>query len=167
MLDGGRRYSEVGAAAQPAPGTSAVVHAITYTAPSGALVFSSGTIQWSWGLGPHYLHRNTDSYASPSVDSSDQRIEQATCNLFADGGILPATPEGLLFDPEPTPTPSPSPSPSPTPAATPVPAAPTPAPPAATRRTLASPKPTPAPTPTLKVRTSTSKVTAGGSCASG
>lgn len=167
LVDAGRRYSGVGETAQPASGTTAVCQAITYTAPSGALVFSSGTIQWSWGLGPHYLHRNTDSYASPSVDSSDQRIEQATCNLFADGGILPLTPEGLLFDPPPTPTPSPTPTPTPvaTPAPTPSTAPqPTPGPgPTPGAQPTPSPSPAPAPTPKLTVVLLSTKVSARGS----
>ncbi len=180
LMDAGRQYSARGAAAQPPAGGSAVAHAVSYVAPSGALVFSSGTIQWSWGLGPHYLHRNTDSYASAPVDTTDSRIVQATTNLLADGGIVPITPEGLLFDPPPEPEPTtpttpttPPTTPEPTTPTTPEPttpvdgggtppvtppvvAPPTPNPPAPN-----PPTPTP-PIPALKLRLLSSKATAAG-----
>ena len=54
-------------------------HSLTlYRAASGALVFSAGTIQWSWGL-----DGNHDWI--PSVP--DPRVQQATVNLFADMGV--------------------------------------------------------------------------------
>jgi methionine-rich copper-binding protein CopC len=64
-----------------APGTS--THKITlYRAPSGALVFGAGTVQWSWGLdGQH-----EDGASTPSL-----AMQQATVNLFADMGVQPAT----------------------------------------------------------------------------
>ncbi|MEH3054372.1 MAG: twin-arginine translocation signal domain-containing protein [Patulibacter minatonensis] len=144
VTDAGRRYSVVGAGAQPPPGGTPFSHATTYTAPSGALVFSSGTIMWSWGLGPHFVHRFKDTYADPPIDSSDQRIAQAMTNLLADGGIYPLTPTGLLFD-GPTTAPTQSPAPTAAPAvAAPLTAAPltaagapTPIPPAAAIPTLA------------------------------
>jgi len=56
-----------------------VEHSLTlYRAASGALVFSAGTIQWSWGL-----DGNHDWI--PSVP--DPRVQQATVNLFADMGV--------------------------------------------------------------------------------
>ncbi|WP_241986352.1 N,N-dimethylformamidase beta subunit family domain-containing protein, partial [Cryobacterium psychrophilum] len=62
-----------------APAT--VTHNLTiYRAPSGALVFGAGTIQWSYGL---------DSY--PSRGAPDRNMQQATVNLFADMGAQPAT----------------------------------------------------------------------------
>lgn len=55
-----------------------------YTAPGGAIVFASGTIQWSWGL---------------DVYEPDRRIQQITYNLFSDMGVQPATPaSGLVLD---------------------------------------------------------------------
>ena len=97
VLDAGRSYGGRGATAMPPTGGNPYSHAVTYTAPSGALVFSAGTIHWSWGLGPHHLHRNTDTYSSPVVDSSLPQIRQATANLFYDGGIVPATPSGVII----------------------------------------------------------------------
>src|SRR6185437_9449100 len=56
-----------------------------YRAPSGALVFGAGTVQWSWGL---------DSSSGGTVDKN---MQQATVNLFADMGVQPATLQaGLL-----------------------------------------------------------------------
>lgn len=56
-------------------------HSMTlYRAASGALVFSAGTIQYSWGLdGVHDVVATT-----PSRD-----MQQATVNLFADMGVQP------------------------------------------------------------------------------
>ncbi len=58
-------------------------HAMTlYRAPSGALVFGAGTIQWSWAL-----DGNHDRGSAPP----DQAAQQATVNLFADMGVQPTT----------------------------------------------------------------------------
>lgn len=53
-----------------------------YRAPSGALVFGAGTVQWAWGLDPNH-DRGSDA-AVPA-------IQQATVNLFAEMGVQPAT----------------------------------------------------------------------------
>ncbi len=51
-------------------------------APSGALVFGAGTVQWSWGLdGTHDRGASTPSTA----------MQQATINLLADMGVQPET----------------------------------------------------------------------------
>jgi hypothetical protein len=56
-------------------------HSMTlYRAASGALVFSAGTVQFSWGLDGHH-----DSLAS----TPDRDMQQATINLFADMGAQP------------------------------------------------------------------------------
>ena len=61
--------------------TQSTTHHLTlYRAPSGALVFGAGTVQWAWGL---------DS-ANPS-GHTDTAMQQATVNLFADMGAQPAT----------------------------------------------------------------------------
>lgn len=65
---------------------TATHHLMLYRAPSGALVFSSGTIDWSWGLNSY--HDNLWSFQSPAPDPN---MQQATVNLFADMGAQPAT----------------------------------------------------------------------------
>jgi hypothetical protein len=66
-----------------AQATAPVTHHMTlYRAPSGALVFSSGTIQWSWGL---------DANHDGTATGTDTRMRQATVNLLADMGAQPAT----------------------------------------------------------------------------
>jgi len=65
-------------------GGGTTTHAMTlYRAPSGALVFSSGTYQWSWGLDNH--HDNTALGATTHA-----AMQQATVNLLADMGAQPA-----------------------------------------------------------------------------
>ena len=64
-----------------APG-SATHHLTMYRAPSGALVFGAGTVQWAWGL--------DDDHSGPG-NTSDDAVRQATVNLFADMGVQPAT----------------------------------------------------------------------------
>jgi len=83
----------------PPPGQSSSVSAVEYTAPGGAHVFSAGTIQWSWGLAPHYLNAPSgETFEDPPVDSSDPRIQQATYNILADDGVEPGTPTGVIID---------------------------------------------------------------------
>ncbi len=60
-----------------------------YRAPSGALVFGAGTVQWAWGL-------DTSSgwlggAPSPAGANPDPTMQQATVNLFADMGQQPDT----------------------------------------------------------------------------
>lgn len=56
-----------------------------YRAASGALVWSTGTVQWSWGLDDY--HTNRPVFAVPT----DARIQQATLNMLADMGVQPAS----------------------------------------------------------------------------
>jgi hypothetical protein len=58
--------------------STATHHLTLYRAPSGALVFGAGTVQWSWGL---------DN--SGDGGNTDQAMRQATVNLFADMGAQP------------------------------------------------------------------------------
>jgi methionine-rich copper-binding protein CopC len=63
------------------PGTG--THSLTlYRAPSGALVFGAGTVQWSWGLDGNH----NDGTGTPDIN-----IEQATVNLLANMYAQPAT----------------------------------------------------------------------------
>ena len=64
-----------------APGTT-THHATLYRAPSGALVFSAGSIQWSWGL---------DQEHDGNGAAADPRMRQAQVNLLADMGAQPAS----------------------------------------------------------------------------
>jgi hypothetical protein len=65
-----------------APGTT--THRLTmYRAPSGALVFSTASIQWAWGLDVEH-----DGFDHAPADV---RMQQATVNLLADMGAQPAT----------------------------------------------------------------------------
>nr|BFF09391.1 hypothetical protein GCM10025699_06940 [Microbacterium flavescens] len=52
-----------------------------YRAPSGALVFSAGTVQWGWGLDDYHDGNGT----------ADSRLQQSQVNLFADMGVQPGT----------------------------------------------------------------------------
>jgi hypothetical protein len=63
------------------PGTT--THNITlYKAASGALVFSAGSVQWTWGL-----DQTHDGNGAPA----DVRMQQAQVNLLADMGAQPGT----------------------------------------------------------------------------
>jgi Domain of unknown function (DUF4082)/Bacterial Ig domain len=64
-------------------GSCTATHQLTlYRAPSGALVFGAGTVQWSWGLDA--------THATPGTPS-DINMQQATVNLLGDMGVQPAT----------------------------------------------------------------------------
>lgn len=64
-------------------GTGNATHHLTlYRAPSGALVFGAGTIQWSWGLDSNH-DRGSGAASTP--------MRQVTVNLLADMGVQPAT----------------------------------------------------------------------------
>ena len=68
----------------PPPGQPGTVGAVRYTAPSGAEVFAGGTNEWAYGLS----------------GDPDERLEQATYNIFSDMGVQPDTPdEDLTLDP--------------------------------------------------------------------
>ncbi|NUL48816.1 DUF4082 domain-containing protein [Cellulosimicrobium funkei] len=57
-------------------------HLTLYRAESGALVFSAGSIQWTWGL---------DEWHDGDGAPADPRMQQAQVNLFADMGVQPET----------------------------------------------------------------------------
>ena len=67
---------------------TATHHITMYRAPSGALVFGAGTVQWSWGLA------NVNMWGDAGPNTSippDENMQQATVNLFADMGAQPTT----------------------------------------------------------------------------
>lgn len=57
-------------------------HVTLYKAHSGALVFSAGSIQWTWGL---------DDWHDGDGAPPDSRMQQAEVNLLADMGAQPQT----------------------------------------------------------------------------
>lgn len=72
------------------PGTNTnVSNAVRYTAASGAKVFSTGSIQWSWGL---------DSELTPSPRQSPL-AQKITANVLADFGAQPQTPQTFAAAP--------------------------------------------------------------------
>jgi hypothetical protein len=71
---------------------SATTTSARYQASNGALVFSSGTNNWSRGLGV-----NVNGVGEPNMD-----IEQATANLLVDMGVAPTTPMTGLTTEDPT-----------------------------------------------------------------
>jgi len=66
-------------------GACSTIHNVSmYRHPSGALVFSTGTYEWAWGLDANHDRTNLGSTTNSSM-------KQATVNLFADMGVQPAT----------------------------------------------------------------------------
>jgi hypothetical protein len=70
---------------------TATHHLMIYRAPSGALVFGAGTVDWAFGLNGNH----DDSFGTPP--NPDPNMQQAMVNLFADMGIQPATLQGGLI----------------------------------------------------------------------
>jgi hypothetical protein len=69
---------------------SLATHSLSlYRAPSGALVFGAGTVQWSWGL--EYVNAWNNPATQPTETEPDPTMEQATINLLADMGAQPST----------------------------------------------------------------------------
>jgi hypothetical protein len=62
-------------------------HVTLYRAPSGALVFSAGSVQWSWGLDGHH----DGSWNGEQSPQPDVRMQQATVNVLADMGAQPGS----------------------------------------------------------------------------
>lgn len=72
------------------PGTNTQVsHAVRYTAASGAKVFSTGSIQWMWGLDSDRVQ----------VPREDIRVKQIAVNILADMGARPLTPDAGIVVP--------------------------------------------------------------------
>jgi Domain of unknown function (DUF4082)/Fibronectin type III domain/Bacterial Ig domain len=72
-----------------AENTTATHHLTLYKAPSGALVFGAGTVQWSWGLAN--INAWESETTEPANKPADPNLEQATVNLFGDMGAQPGS----------------------------------------------------------------------------
>ncbi len=66
---------------------SATANMSRYIAPTGGIVFSSGTIDWSWGLGTRGI----------TATAVDPIIQQITYNVLADMKVLSATPSSDII----------------------------------------------------------------------
>ena len=72
------------------PGTNTQVsNAVRYTAASGAKVFSTGSIQFMWGVDSDRIN--------PSKE--DPRVKQITVNVLASMGAKPLTPSSGIIVP--------------------------------------------------------------------
>jgi hypothetical protein len=78
-------------------------HAMTlYRAQSGALVFSAGSVQYSWGLDDLHTFFTASGRVRPDPMGAVRPMQQATVNLFADMGVQPATLQQDLMRAEPS-----------------------------------------------------------------
>jgi hypothetical protein len=77
------------------PHQTATHHVTLYQAPSGAWVWSAGTVQWSWGL--------SDDHARFTNHTANPVMQQATVNIFIDMGVHPGQPDRdlVVSSPEP------------------------------------------------------------------
>jgi Domain of unknown function (DUF4347)/Domain of unknown function (DUF4082) len=66
----------------PSGTNTTISNAVRYTAASGAKVFSTGSVQWVWGL-------DSDRVTNPRTDP---RAKQIAVNVFKDMGAKPQTP---------------------------------------------------------------------------
>ena len=74
-------------------GAGSATHQMTmHRAPSGALIFGAGTVQWAWGLDSNH----DNPFYFPNL-APDPDMQQATVNLFADMGVQPASIQGGLL----------------------------------------------------------------------
>jgi hypothetical protein len=73
----------------PSGTDTTISSSVRYTAASGAKVFSTGSIQWMWGL-------DSDGVYDPR---SDIRAQQFVVNVLSDMGATPATPDPGLVVP--------------------------------------------------------------------
>ncbi|MBO3463431.1 DUF4082 domain-containing protein [Aetokthonos hydrillicola CCALA 1050] len=73
----------------PSGANPQVSNAVRYTAPSGAKVFSTGSIQWVWGL-------DSDGVTNPREDN---RAKQIAVNVLASMGVKPLTPSSFIVVP--------------------------------------------------------------------
>ena len=79
VYDVGQYLQDYGNTYAPGQSTHSLV---LHRRPGGALVFGAGTIRWSWGL---------DGTHDVGGWGTDERMQQATVNLFADMGAQPGS----------------------------------------------------------------------------
>jgi fibronectin type 3 domain-containing protein len=60
-------------------------HATVYTAPSGSIVFATGSMQWSWGLDDYNV-------PNPRISVLDPRVQTTTRNILARFAVAPPPP---------------------------------------------------------------------------
>jgi hypothetical protein len=78
-------------------------HSMTlYRAPGGALVFSAGSVQYSWGLDDLHNYFVTPGRLRPDPMGAVAAVQQATVNLFADMGVQPSNLQDGLRRAEPS-----------------------------------------------------------------
>ncbi|MBR8833093.1 MAG: DUF4082 domain-containing protein [Stigonema ocellatum SAG 48.90 = DSM 106950] len=73
----------------PSSSNPRISNAVRYTAPSGAKVFATGSIQWVWGL-------DSDGVNPPREDNSAKQI---AVNVLASMGAKPVTPSSFIVVP--------------------------------------------------------------------
>jgi N,N-dimethylformamidase beta subunit-like, C-terminal len=82
---------------------TATHHLTMYRAPSGALVFSTGTAQYSWGLDSYHTNWTSGGdRVRPEIAGPVKAIQQATVNLLADMGVQPASLQPELIPAQPS-----------------------------------------------------------------
>eukprot|EP00928_Gymnodinium_smaydae_P031983 TRINITY_DN23293_c0_g3_i1.p1 TRINITY_DN23293_c0_g3~~TRINITY_DN23293_c0_g3_i1.p1 ORF type:complete len:721 (+),score=94.41 TRINITY_DN23293_c0_g3_i1:164-2326(+) len=78
---------------------------VMYKAPSGALVFGAGTVQWAWGLDsvhdspggmPNSVGQEYDTRVGVDETGPEPAIQQAMVNVLADMSVQPATLDASL-----------------------------------------------------------------------
>ena len=101
VVDGVEYVQDPGSVYDSGTGTH---HLTLYRAPSGALVFSAASAQYSWGLDPlhTYFTRPSGPRVRPDPSGVVKAMQQATVNLFADMGVQPATLQRDLVPAEPS-----------------------------------------------------------------
>ena len=78
-------------------------HSMTiYRAASGALVFSAGSPQFSWGLDDLHNYFTTPGRVRPDPMGAVKAMQQATVNVFADMGVQPGSRQPELRPAEPS-----------------------------------------------------------------
>ncbi|MBR8835098.1 MAG: hypothetical protein DSM106950_13960 [Stigonema ocellatum SAG 48.90 = DSM 106950] len=74
----------------PSSSNPQISNAVRYTAPSGAKVFATGSIQWVWGL-------DSDGVNGPRDDKNPPK--QIAVNVLASMGAKPVTPSSFIVVP--------------------------------------------------------------------